>query len=425
MSLTEILVVCGIIILLGSMTLVVVDLAMEKGEYSNWVAYKSSLSKDPACYIYLDFEEGPGDILPQNIGQCTNFKRYKSSSHNARQIVNGTGPFVVDYNSPTWVTDPDIRRWKHKDAMYFKNSGMYIRNSEATRYTKEITILTWIKITKFSSTKYIVDKWWWAGSPDRRSWGLCFSSGNLRFYTSNNGIAQTYINWDYDNIYPANDPQWVHVAATYDGTNMKLYVDSELVGTKAQSSIFPSRKPVLIGTCSVEESEQVSLLLEKNAIPHQVLNAKQDQHEAEIIARAGQQGMITVATNMAGRGTDIALGPGVKEKGGLHVIALSRNDSARIDRQLYGRCARQGDPGSAEAILSLEDPALVHFYSSAMLNVLAKLAPGNRPVPESISRLILRLPQQKNEQEQRRIRKQLMKQDQHLRRVLAFSGKFE
>ena len=194
---------------------------------------------------------------------------------------------------------------------------------------------------------------------------------------------------------------------------------------KRVSELYEQQKPVLIGTCSVQESEDVSSWLEKNAIPHQVLNAKQDEYEADIIARAGQQGAITVATNMAGRGTDIVLGPGVKEKGGLHVIALSRNDSARIDRQLYGRCARQGDPGSAEAILSLDDPALVHFYSSAMLSVLAKLAPGNRPVPESISRLILRLPQQKNEQEQRRIRKLLMKQDQRLQRVLAFSGKFE
>ena len=191
------------------------------------------------------------------------------------------------------------------------------------------------------------------------------------------------------------------------------------------NELYHQQQPVLIGTCSVHESEQVSSWLEKNAIPHRVLNAKQDQHEAEIIARAGQQGAITVATNMAGRGTDIALGPGVKEKGGLHVIALSRNESRRIDRQLYGRCARQGDPGSAEAILSLQDPALEQFYSSAMLNTLTKLAPGNRPLPESISRLILRLPQQKNEKEQRRIRKQLMKQDQRLQRVLAFSGKFE
>ena len=191
------------------------------------------------------------------------------------------------------------------------------------------------------------------------------------------------------------------------------------------SELYQQQKPMLIGTCSVQESEQVSAWLQQEQIPHRVLNARQDQHEADIIAQAGQQGAITVATNMAGRGTDIVLGPGVIKNGGLHVIALSRNESRRIDRQLYGRCARQGDPGSAEAILSLQDPALVQFYSSAMLSVLAQLAPGNKPVPGFISRLILRLPQQKNEKQQRRIRKQLMKEDQRLQRVLAFSGKFE
>lgn len=185
------------------------------------------------------------------------------------------------------------------------------------------------------------------------------------------------------------------------------------------------QRPILIGTCSVSESELVCEWLQQNDISHRVLNAKQDEHEADIISQAGQKGAITVATNMAGRGTDIALGPGVNELGGLHVIALSRNESHRVDRQLYGRCARQGDPGSAEAILSLQDPSLEQFYSSAMLKVLAKIAQGNRPVPEMISRTVLRLPQQKNEKEQHRIRNQLMKQDRRLRKVLAFSGKFE
>jgi preprotein translocase subunit SecA len=191
------------------------------------------------------------------------------------------------------------------------------------------------------------------------------------------------------------------------------------------TELYQQQRPVLIGTCSVEESEQIADWLGKNKIPHRVLNAKQDQHEAEIIAQAGQPGAITVATNMAGRGTDIGLSDEVKATGGLHVIALSRNDSARVDRQLYGRCARQGDPGSAEAILSLEDPALEQFYSSAMLNLITRFAAGDRPLPDFIAKLILRLPQQKNEKEQRRIRKQLMQQDKHLRRILAFSGNFE
>ncbi len=184
-------------------------------------------------------------------------------------------------------------------------------------------------------------------------------------------------------------------------------------------------RPILIGTCTVEESEQVSQWLQQVEIEHRVLNAKQDQDESEIIAQAGQPQAITVATNMAGRGTDIALGDGVAELGGLHVIALSRNASGRVDRQLYGRCARQGDPGSAEAILSLQDPALEQFYSSAMLKLLTNFCPGSKPIPNFISKLILRLPQHRNEKEQSLIRKMLMKQDRQLRRVLAFSGKFE
>lgn len=189
--------------------------------------------------------------------------------------------------------------------------------------------------------------------------------------------------------------------------------------------LIKHQRSVLIGTCSVEESEQISFLLEHQNICHRVLNAKQDEQEAEIISQAGQPGAITIATNMAGRGTDIALDKSVADSGGLHVIALSRNQSRRVDRQLYGRCARQGDPGSAEAILSLQDPALEQFYSSAMLRVLANLCGSRKPVPGLISRLILWLPQQRNEQQQSKIRKQLMKQDQQLRRTLAFSGKFE
>ncbi len=184
-------------------------------------------------------------------------------------------------------------------------------------------------------------------------------------------------------------------------------------------------RPILIGTCSVEESEQVSEWLHQAGVRHRVLNAKQDRHEAEIIAEAGHKGAITVATNMAGRGTDIALGPEVEALGGLHVISLSLNDSHRIDRQLFGRCARQGDPGSAEAILSLQDEALCRYFGPTAIKLMAGLAGEGKPVPAWLSRLILRLPQQRHEARQCRIRKQLMKQDQRLRRTLAFSGRFE
>jgi len=123
-------------------------------------------------------------------------------------------------------------------------------------------------------------------------------------------------------------------------------------------ALLAQGRPVLIGTRTVEASKKLSAKLTAAGIPHQVLNAEQNQREAEIVALAGQPGTVTVATNMAGRGTDIKLGPGVAEKGGLHVIATERHEAERIDRQLVGRAGRQGDPGSAQFFLSLEDQIL-------------------------------------------------------------------
>jgi preprotein translocase subunit SecA len=125
--------------------------------------------------------------------------------------------------------------------------------------------------------------------------------------------------------------------------------------------MFQEKRPVLVGTISIEKSEYLSNLLKKRGIPHNVLNAKQHEREAEIVAQAGQPGSITIATNMAGRGTDIVLGPGVKEMGGLHIIGTERHESRRIDNQLRGRAGRQGDPGSSRFYLSLEDDLLRIF----------------------------------------------------------------
>jgi len=123
--------------------------------------------------------------------------------------------------------------------------------------------------------------------------------------------------------------------------------------------IHSSGRPVLVGTRSVEESERLSARLPD--IPHQVLNARHEEQEAGMIARAGQLGAVTISTNMAGRGTDIQLGPGVAELGGLHVIGTNRHESRRIDNQLRGRSGRQGDPGSSEFFISLEDDLLVKY----------------------------------------------------------------
>lgn len=118
-------------------------------------------------------------------------------------------------------------------------------------------------------------------------------------------------------------------------------------------------RPVLVGTRSIDKSELLSKMLEENGLEHQVLNANEVEREAEIVELAGQHGKITVATNMAGRGTDIKLGEGVAEKGGLHVICTELHDSARIDRQLVGRCGRQGDPGTVRQYLALDDDILL------------------------------------------------------------------
>ncbi len=132
---------------------------------------------------------------------------------------------------------------------------------------------------------------------------------------------------------------------------------------------YQAGQPVLLGTISVDDSEKLSRMLKMRNIPHNVLNAKNHQHEAEIVANAGKRNAVTVATNMAGRGTDIKLGPGVAELGGLHVIGSSRHDSRRIDRQLRGRCSRQGDPGSSKFYVSLEDDLMRLFGGDRIVKI--------------------------------------------------------
>ncbi|MDA8352006.1 MAG: preprotein translocase subunit SecA [Firmicutes bacterium] len=132
-------------------------------------------------------------------------------------------------------------------------------------------------------------------------------------------------------------------------------------------------QPILVGTVSIEKSELLSKMLKKRGIPHQVLNAKNHAREAEIIAEAGQRGAVTIATNMAGRGTDIVLGDGVEELGGLHVIGTERHESRRIDNQLRGRSGRQGDPGSSQFYLSFQDDLMRRFASEKIQGMMDTL----------------------------------------------------
>lgn len=184
-------------------------------------------------------------------------------------------------------------------------------------------------------------------------------------------------------------------------------------------------RPLLIGTRSVAASEQLSTLLRQAGLPHQVLNAKQDAAEAEIIRAAGHLASITIATNMAGRGTDIVLGEGVAQLGGLHVIATERHEAARIDRQLAGRCGRQGEPGSYQAILSLEDPILVGARSGLLVQLLKKVDFGRAAIMQPLARRVLGQAQRKVETYHARLRKELFRQDQQQGNLLSFSGKLE
>jgi len=142
---------------------------------------------------------------------------------------------------------------------------------------------------------------------------------------------------------------------------------------KEIKEIHGKGRPMLVGTISVEVSEHLSRMLKREGIIHSVLNAKYHQQEAEIVSRAGQRGAVTIATNMAGRGTDIKLGSGVAEAGGLHVIGTERHEARRIDRQLRGRCARQGDPGSSHFFISLEDDLMRLFGSDKIVKYMEKM----------------------------------------------------
>jgi len=181
--------------------------------------------------------------------------------------------------------------------------------------------------------------------------------------------------------------------------------------------------PILLGTRSVAASERADAELTAAGLPHSVLNATQDKHEAEVVAQAGQRGRITIATNMAGRGTDIHLGEGALELGGLHVIMTERHEARRIDNQLAGRSGRQGEPGCFQAILSLEDP-LMEFDSG--LIPLSRLAgPAMQAAGPWAGRFALILAQHRAERLHARMRADLLRTDQTQTKTLAFSGRPE
>ena len=176
--------------------------------------------------------------------------------------------------------------------------------------------------------------------------------------------------------------------------------------------LHKSGRPVLVGTTSITQSEDLSALLKKQGIPHNVLNAKYHEKEAMIVADAGQMGQVTIATNMAGRGTDIVLGEGVAELGGLHILGTERHESRRIDNQLRGRCARQGDPGSSRFYLSLEDDLMRLFGGDKIKNMMDRLnVEDDEPIENKIVTSSIENAQKKVEERNFNIRKMVLEYD--------------
>jgi preprotein translocase subunit SecA len=181
-------------------------------------------------------------------------------------------------------------------------------------------------------------------------------------------------------------------------------------------------RPVLVGTRNVATSQEVAVRLASRGLPFHLLNALNDKQEAAIVADAGQPGGITIATNMAGRGTDIVLGAGVAQQGGLHVIATERHESHRIDRQLFGRAARQGDPGSAGAFVSAEDELLKRFAPAWLLGLFRWTMLRRLPVAGTLGRLINVYVQRKSQDQAFKSRRAVMKMDVWLEEATSFSG---
>ncbi|MGD8686689.1 MAG: preprotein translocase subunit SecA, partial [Syntrophobacterales bacterium] len=171
-------------------------------------------------------------------------------------------------------------------------------------------------------------------------------------------------------------------------------------------------RPVLVGTVSIEKSERLSKMLAKTGVKHSVLNAKNHEKEAEIVAKAGQQDSVTISTNMAGRGTDIVLGPGVVDMDGLHIIGTERHEARRIDNQLRGRAGRQGDPGSSRFYLSLEDDLMRIFAADRIANLMDRVGmEEGHPIEHGLITRAIENAQKKVEAQNFNIRKQLIEYD--------------
>lgn len=220
---------------------------------------------------------------------------------------------------------------------------------------------------------------------------------------------------EFRNIYnmyviqiPTNKPVIREDLAVWFNANQKAKYQAIINTVK---EIHEAGRPILVGTISVEANEYLSSLLKKANLKHEVLNAKNHEREAEIIAKAGEKGAITLATNMAGRGTDIKLGEGVRELGGLCVIGTERHESRRIDNQLRGRAGRQGDPGMSQFFVSFEDDLMRRFGTDRIKSMLESMGVGDQAIRSKALTRSIESAQKKVEGNNYDIRKNLLDYD--------------
>jgi preprotein translocase subunit SecA len=210
-------------------------------------------------------------------------------------------------------------------------------------------------------------------------------------------------------VIPTNQPM---VRIDYPDMIYKTQIEKYKAITEEVRELHTKGQPVLVGTVSIEKSELLSGLLKQAGIPHDVLNAKQHEREAQIVAQAGQSGRVTIATNMAGRGTDIVLGEGVTGLGGLHILGTERHESRRIDNQLRGRSGRQGDPGSSRFYLALDDDLMRLFGSERIAGLMDKLGmEDGEPIENRMVSRAIEGAQKRVEAHNFEIRKQLLDYD--------------
>jgi preprotein translocase subunit SecA len=208
-----------------------------------------------------------------------------------------------------------------------------------------------------------------------------------------------------DQVYSNSDEKWLGVVASVE-------------------EIHRTGRPVLVGTRSIEVSETLGEMLRARGYEVHILNAVRHKEEAQIVAEAGQPERITIATNMAGRGTDIKLGRGVADMGGLHVVATERHESGRIDRQLFGRSARQGDPGSAQAFVCVEDELMCRFLPGPLRTRLEKAVRGGVPSANLLAAQAIKLSQRIAQRQAYRQRRQVMEMDTWIEDALSFGASY-